>query len=144
MKGRNSGINGSLNVSWSRWLRQRRSQWAVNCSRCERRPHQKRDHRQLHDWLTHQRDGSLVNELTSRISQQSLTRLMTQSHPHELQPGKWYLFISKNNKWQTQMLEKEKNTKKESYTEVNNYKKWNTHRGIKEFLQKLYWHMGRT
>ena len=36
------------------------------------------------------------------------------------------------------MLKKNKkknNTKNESYTEVNNYKKWNKHRGRKEFLQ---------
>ena len=58
----------------------------------------------------------------------------------------WYLFTSKNNKWQTQMLKKNKkknNTKNESYTEVNNYKKWNKHRGRKEFLQlsiMLYQH----
>ena len=30
---------------------------------------------------------------------------------------------------------KKNNTKNESYTEVNNYKKWNKHRGRKEFLQ---------
>jgi len=33
---------------------------------------------------------------------------------------------------------KKKNTKKESYTEVNNYEKKSKRRGIKEFLQKLY------
>jgi len=44
--------------------------------------------------------------------------------------------------------EKEKERKKDqqhkSYTAVNNYRKCNEHRGIKEFLQKVYtdiWHM---
>ena len=55
----------------------------------------------------------------------------------------WYLLVSKNNKWQTQMLKKrkEKTPKNEPYTEVNIYEKWQaSHRGIEEFfLQKLYW-----
>jgi len=39
---------------------------------------------------------------------------------------------------------KTKRQKHKSYTEVNSYKKWNKHRGIKEFLQKkLYWHNGK-
>jgi len=36
------------------------------------------------------------------------------------------------------MLKKKKKKEKTSYTDVNNYKKRNKHRGIKEFLQKLY------
>ena len=34
---------GSVNVSRSCWLVQRRSQWVVNCSRCERQPQVKHD-----------------------------------------------------------------------------------------------------
>ena len=49
-----------------------------------------------------------------------------------------HVIISKNNKWQMQMLKKKKKKEKTSYTDVNNYKKRNKHRGIKEFLQKLY------
>ena len=39
---------------------------------------------------------------------------------------------------------KYKTPKRKSYTEANDHKKWNKHRGIIEFLLKLYWHMGMT
>jgi len=55
-------------------------------------------------------------------------------------------FTSKKQQMTNANVEKNKrknNTKNESYTEVNNYKKWNKHRGRKEFLQlsiMLYQH----
>jgi len=49
-----------------------------------------------------------------------------------------YLFISKNNKWQRKCWEKRKEWKNESYTGYQLQKKWNKHRGIKEFLHMTY------